>query len=385
MKLSGFRETRAWPWVASSLLVIAALAMAYGYRGCFEPVANGAAPVSAPVRVQAPSEPAAPDWRPSPAVVRDGWLAASRQSDEPFFNVTNSAIDLGEVTEMAPAVGDIPAIDRPAFVPVASVSWLEPEDEVIALDFAGESRCYPLAILRWHQVVDDVIAGRAVAIVFDPLSGATVGLRRVVDDAPIVLEVSGKAYRGIGLLYDREERNLWHPLRRGCVAGKRAGKARLQPVLVQRTTWAAWKRGHESGQVLSRNTGHDRPYDVDPYASAPIGPNAGPVNYWDDPELLLAPLPEAIDLAPIGPKRMVLGLVRGDEALAVVAPEQWPQRASRFDVDLGGRRLRGVCDGRTQRRQLAVELEGEEGIAQLTCYWFAWKASYPNTAVQELR
>jgi len=385
MKLSDFRETRAWPWVASSLLVIAALAMAYGYRGCFEPVADGAAPASASASASAPSEPPAPDWRPSPAVVRDGWMAASRHTDRPFFDVTNSAVDLGEVSELAPAVGDIPAIDRPAFVSAGSVDWLEPQDEVIALDLAGESRCYPLAILLWHHVVDDVVAGRAVAVVFDPLSGAAVGLRRVVDDAPIVLEVSGKAYRGIGILYDREERNLWHPLRRGCLTGKRAGKTRLEPVLVQRTTWAAWKRTHQSGQVLSRNTGHDRPYGVDPYAAAPIGPDADPANYWDDPELFLAPLPQAIDLAPIGPKRMVLGLVRGDEALAVVAPEQWPQRAKGFDAEIGGRRLGGVCDGRTERRQLAVDLANEPEVTQLTCYWFAWKASYPNTAVQELQ
>jgi len=385
MNLTWFRRTRSWTYVASSLMVACALLVAHGYREHLqEPARDEAAAVSTPARGPAQDARAAEleRFKPLPVEARNGWLPASRHDSRPFFDVRKCAVDLTEMVDMAPGVGDIPSLDRPSFVSARSVDWLSDGDEVLGLQVGRASRCYPLSLLRWHGVVNDAPVGTSVAIVFDPLSGAAVALRRVVGGKPITLEFSGKAYRGIGVLYDKESRNLWHPLRGGCIAGPMTTRVRLQALPLRRTTWKHWRAENRQTQVLSRNTGFQRPYGLDPYAVAPMGPDAEPVDYWQDPNLMLAPLPPSVRLNGLQPKRQVLGLLQGREALAVLAPPTASRGPTRFHMEFGGQQLSGVCDLTPGGEGFFLEADEDTQLRQVRCYWFAWKASYPATGLK---
>jgi len=54
----------------------------------------------------------------------------------------------------------IPPLDRPQFESISEaapvMNDLEP---VVTIKVNGEARAYPLAILTWHEVIDDVVGG----------------------------------------------------------------------------------------------------------------------------------------------------------------------------------------------------------------------------------
>ena len=364
-----------WVWIASGILAAGAVALSWGLDGLF-------VPHPAAQRDPEPVPEArllAEQWKPLPSVPLHGHLPRSRWDAAPAFDVTSSTVEVGHILDMPPGVDDIPALDAPPFVPGAAATWLRPEDEVIGIARDGVARCYPLSILRWHNVVNDIIDGRSVAVVFDPLSGAAVALSRAVDGQALELGVSGKAYNGCALLYDRQHGNLWHPLRGEALAGPLAGRGRLEHIAVERTTWASWRARHRRTEVLSRNTGFARPYELDPYADAPLGPEGAPVDYWADPDLLLAPPAQTLDLRGLAPKTLVLGVVDGGLAVAY-APPGGDEPAS-FSGEFAGAPIIVRHDPRTASREFVAGRPDGARPTQLTCFWIAWLAAYPNTGL----
>ncbi len=73
-------------------------------------------------------------------------------------------IDPGEILSALPEDA-IRSIDRPKFVSGKKADKQMGDDEpVIGLEIDGEARAYPLYMLSSHEIVNDVIAGRPVAV-----------------------------------------------------------------------------------------------------------------------------------------------------------------------------------------------------------------------------
>lgn len=374
--MTGPAEHRhCWIWIASAILTAGAVALSWALEGSFLPRPAPQQPPDAVPEARVLAE----KWQPLPSVPLHGHLPRSRWDATPAFDVTNAIVDVAHILDMPPGVDDIPSLDAPQFVPAAAATWLGAHEEVIGIARDGVARCYPLSIMRWHNVVNDIIAGRSVAIIFDPLSGAAVGLSRAVDGQALELGVSGKAYNGCALLHDREHRNLWHPLRGECVAGPWAGRVRLEHVAVERTTWASWRARHRRTEVLSRHTGFARPYELDPYADAPLGPQGAPVDYWDDPDLLLAPPAKALDLRGLAPKTLVLGVV--DDGLAVAYAPPAGDEPAHLTGELAGAPIIVRHDPRAASREFVAGRRDGARPRQFTCFWIAWLAAYPNTGL----
>ena len=58
----------------------------------------------------------------------------------------------------------IPAIDRPVFVTAESASFVDPDEPVIGVSIGGVARAYPTWLLNAHEIVNDRIGGRAIAV-----------------------------------------------------------------------------------------------------------------------------------------------------------------------------------------------------------------------------
>jgi hypothetical protein len=67
-----------------------------------------------------------------------------------------------------PPKDGIPSIDDPAFVPVGEAD-LPDQEPAIGLTIGDDARGYPLRILMWHEIVNDVVGGVPVAVTFCPL------------------------------------------------------------------------------------------------------------------------------------------------------------------------------------------------------------------------
>jgi len=68
---------------------------------------------------------------------------------------------------------------------------------------------YPQQILNWHQIVDDSIQGRSIAVILCPLCGSAVVFDREVNGNMVEFGVSGKLYNSNLIMHDRLEESYW--------------------------------------------------------------------------------------------------------------------------------------------------------------------------------
>ena len=82
------------------------------------------------------------------------------------FNIENAIIPKNEILSGGPPKDGIPAILKPEFIKPEEASYLNPDDTVIGVEIAGESKVYPIKILNWHEVVNDTIGGVPITVTF---------------------------------------------------------------------------------------------------------------------------------------------------------------------------------------------------------------------------
>jgi len=80
------------------------------------------------------------------------------------FDLSHHSVPIDEIMSGGPPKDGIPALLSPEFVPATQASFIDDSDRVLGLVIREEARAYPLRILDWHEVVDDVVGSRAVAV-----------------------------------------------------------------------------------------------------------------------------------------------------------------------------------------------------------------------------
>ncbi|MFT4947740.1 MAG: hypothetical protein ACI8TL_001989, partial [Natronomonas sp.] len=71
----------------------------------------------------------------------------------------------------------IPSIDDPSF---GQEFFGDPDDEVIVVD-GDPPRAYPVRVLSYHEIVNDVVDGRPVAVTWCPICWSAAVYDRTVD------------------------------------------------------------------------------------------------------------------------------------------------------------------------------------------------------------
>ncbi len=179
----------------------------------------------------------------------------------------------------------IPPIDDPSFVSVgAAREWLADAEPVIALEYGGEAKAYPLQILTWHEIVNDDIAGLPVAATYCPLCNSALVFERELGGALYDFGVSGNLRNSDLIMWDRQTQSWWQQLTGEAVAGELAG-ARLRVVPAQIVSWGVFADAYPDGLVLDRPSA-SRPYGSNPYVGYD-SPNLPPFLYRSptDPRL----------------------------------------------------------------------------------------------------
>lgn len=81
----------------------------------------------------------------------------------------------------------VPAVDRPIFQDIDQAQvWLADVEPFLALNVDNDARAYPLQLLVWHEIVNDVIAGRPVVVTYCPLGNAGLAFARTVNGQLLV-------------------------------------------------------------------------------------------------------------------------------------------------------------------------------------------------------
>jgi hypothetical protein len=118
---------------------------------------------------------------------------------------SSSAIDLDEISSGGPGKDGIPAIDEPRFQTVEQADRsLSPDEQFAVLESGGETKAYPIQILTWHEIVNDEIDGKPVAMTFCPLCNSTVAYDRTVDGQVLDFGTTGNLRKSDLVMYDRQ-------------------------------------------------------------------------------------------------------------------------------------------------------------------------------------
>ncbi len=281
------------------------------------------------------------------------------------FDLSDSLIYQGHIMPGGPPKDGIPAIDKPMFESAAQADWLKPDDRVLGIWLNGIARAYPIAILNWHEIVNDRFDYQPVVVTYCPLCGSGVVYLSEADGQALDFGVSGLLYNSDVLLYDRQTDSLWSQLHHRAITGPMKGKV-LTPLAASHSRWQDWLARYPESQVLSRETGTERDYSRNPYGD------------YDDSALLYFPV-EFMSQA-YHPKERVIGV----ELNGVTRAYPFSELARRgeqgeFNDTFAGTELRIVYDA--VARDAQVYLADGQPLPVVNLFWFAWYAFHPGTEV----
>ena len=85
------------------------------------------------------------------------------------FDLANATVPQNEIRAGGPPKDGIPAISDPKMIDADEASYLEESDRVIGVVDGDQAKAYPLAILNYHEIVNDKLNSRPIAITYCPL------------------------------------------------------------------------------------------------------------------------------------------------------------------------------------------------------------------------
>ena len=156
-------------------------------------------------------------------------------------------------------------IDRPKFISIEEADkWLSDLEPVISFEINGVQRAYPIQILIWHEVVNDVVGGVPVTVTFCPLCNSAIVFERTVGDLVLDFGTSGNLRNSDLVMWDRQTESWRQQFTGEAIVGRMAG-TKLKFLAAPIISWQDFKTHQPGGEVLSKNTGLGRRYDENPY------------------------------------------------------------------------------------------------------------------------
>ena len=182
----------------------------------------------------------------------------------PGFITPNVArIRFEEVTWGGVRKDGIPSLDNPDLTSASDAEYLLEDDLVFGVSINGDARAYPLRVMGWHEMFNEVIGGVPVALAYCTLCGAGILFETQLENRsePLVFGSSGFLFRSNKLMFDRATHTLWNQFTGRPVMGELVESGielEQRPVVI--TEWANWRRDNPDTKVLSVRTGHKRDY-----------------------------------------------------------------------------------------------------------------------------
>ena len=148
-------------------------------------------------------------------------LLAAAEESEPLHGFSLDGLEVPRelVVSAAPRRDPVASLDAPAFAPAEDASWVTAATPVLGVALGGQARAYPVHLLEYHPLVNDEIGDEPVVVGFDPITATGRAYQRKVSDRVLEFGLSGLAYNGGLLLYDRETKSLWSLFEGRAIAG----------------------------------------------------------------------------------------------------------------------------------------------------------------------
>lgn len=359
------------------------------------------------------------DLTPPPGFT--GWKGYVLSGIDPLFvhllrDEHPSTIRVEEIQWGGVVLDGIPALRNAAMIPAEEADYLTPQEPVFGISINGDHRAYPLRIMDWHELANDVVGGVPLSLAYCTLCGAGIAFDgRASNGETYTFGSSGFLYRSNKLMYDHQTLTLWNQITGEPVLGELAGSGiqlDLLPVVV--TSWEAWLEQHPDTKVLDIETGHVRNYEPGAAYGAYFASDGTMFPVWQRSQLLetkdrvyalrVENIPKAYPLETLIREQVVNDVI-GETSVVVIA--------SRGDITVEATGGQGTYNAggevRAYQRQgetfspgpdAATVLDAEGDSWQVTeqalvgpngelaprlnghlAYWFGWYAFFPRTLV----
>ena len=265
---------------------------------------------------------------------------------------------------------------------------LLPDDTRVAgIVVQEQARAYPLKFLLFHDVVNDTLGGKPVAVCYSVFADAATAMLRTLgngNEQPLVFGTTGLMFQTSNLLYDLATESFWWTTPRFCISGQFLGK-RLPPVQTHVTTWAAWKKLHPETSVL---VGTEPSFPVDYDKSEYLIPK----DYLTNTMMVFPIYGFNFDTAPMRLKEVVFGVTVADgtkpaaKAYAAAFLDRLEEGKRNFKDKLGDTEISLAYDKESGLLNAAAA-DGTPLLVQ-RMFWGAWFGIHQKTEVwreQELR
>ncbi len=301
------------------------------------------------------------------------------------FDLSTCLISIADIYPAGVPRDGLPSLDLPRHLNAAELDSLNqrgrspfilPRDRVIGIMIGGEARAYPLSILDWHEVVNDIVGGEPVLVTWSPLTGSARVYERI-SDAGFAMEfgVSGLLHDSNTLLYDRarpegDGENLWSQIQGRAISGPAAARdetLRIVPALLIR--WDKWLERHPTSLILAPLSTKMRNYKKKPY------------NSYVGSDRLQFPVRNLPDRERMPLKTSVLSIEVADTQCLYPFPLIAANAGTDglWHIEQGGRRL-AIIYGSDPPTANARAMDGRKHPTWSQAYWFAWYSQNPGRA-----
>jgi hypothetical protein len=291
--------------VMALALTVPGIILAGGNAESTDPAANGERAAGQPVE-ELDREDVPQGALPQGALLREyrDQPPPGRAASEFDTDFSRATISFSEILSGGPPKDGIPSIDAPRFVSVDDArGWVAGREPVLVVeervaagggrsltrlgagnaesaaaaaggDTAGRGNTargdatavhiYPLQILTWHEIVNDVVGEIPVAVTYCPLCNTGIAFDRRHGGEVLDFGTTGRLRFSNLLMYDRQTESWWQQASGAGVIGHFAG-TRLRMVPVMMLSFAEAGGIWPDARVLSRETGFSRAYGANPY------------------------------------------------------------------------------------------------------------------------
>ena len=337
-----------------------------------------------------------------------GWATDFSRHTVPYSEVMSGGV---------PRDG-IPPVDDPRFTtPENAGEWVADNEPVIAFELNGDARAYPLQVMTWHEIVNDVVGGVPVAVTFCPLCNSAIVFDGRLGGVTYDFGTSGMLRRSDLIMWDRQTESWWQQFTGEAIIGSLAGK-RLRFVPASIVSFSDFEAAYPGAKVLSRGTGFNKDYRRNPYpgydrADLPPSLFAGsPDDRLQPKERVVGVTVDGVDVAfpfaILRSEKVVNYTVGGQDVVVLFKPDTrsaLDQSSIQTSKDVGatgvfvpvvdGRKLTFRADGESLVDNetgsvwsiLGRAVEGPLAGERLTPIihgdhlWFAWGAFKPDTLI----
>ncbi|HEX4952530.1 MAG TPA: DUF3179 domain-containing protein [Thermoanaerobaculia bacterium] len=317
-------------------------------------------------------------------------------------------VRLEEVVWGGVKVDGIPSLDDPAVLPAAEARGMRDDEAVFGVSLGGAQRAYPVRILSWHEMTNDVVGGEPIALSYCTLCGSAILYgTRTPKGSPYRFGTSGLLYRSNKLMFDRSSYTLWSNITGEPVIGRLANSSVRLPMLpVTRTTWKEWRERFPDTTVVSleQEAGKRAGYEYLPGAADrarrdvkfPVWQKSNALPRDEEVfALRIGSATKAYPLAALYAEKLVQDRLGETDLLLLADPSSGAVRAydrsgktfavgptSREVKDDSGARWKVEEEGLVRVDDPTVRLPR---VAGHIAFWFGWYGFYPETEIYKRR